>query len=133
MQTESVAVEPLQFLQRVTGSTLSTPTTAEALRAQADAIFHSRRGTMYTPSDKITRDISEYVSADDFWTALMEGGCWKDDLPERTPTGAIKFNSNYIRSEAERIAPGFDARFAAVSPILSKLTRESHLKRAERV
>jgi len=97
---------------------------AAALRERADAICAAGRGRVFQTASGAVTALKE-MKPDDFWKALSEGGCWLDEPDPKAPppelsTGAAGFTASFAIAETRGAG--------LVSPLLSKLHEESHLR-----
>ncbi len=149
------SVDPVAFVRDLAGA-LGRPldggwtTTEELVRARAARIRELGRGSVTGPSDDKAVGVSEFPTSDAMWKVLASGGRWRDDPLPLALDGELRLLGDAARDLAE-IAPGSgsaavaNARLplvlvprgerdvtasAAVSPVMTKLYRESSLRRA---
>ncbi len=122
----------------------------QLLRLQSDAIFNSKRGSIHSPTTNERIAIHSVLSPDDFFEALMNGAVWTDDGAS-APAGsrfhllgessAKRFFDSVVLERTQGlgregsfpllvvpVGQEVAARFARVSPILSKISQESDLR-----
>ncbi len=151
------SVEPLEAVRKI-ASALGVPIDAQAtsypdlLKARVQALYVSGTGSVYTPSDKKTIPLKELGSAEAFWGALAEGGCWIGDTANLSGPSRFTFfqRSGITPQQINALANGGGlsvlpqapdsplalmpfgwrgtAGSAQVSPLMSKLYQESGLR-----
>lgn len=114
-------VDPAAFIGKLAGVDAST-----ALRNRAGAIAKSGRGSVFTYADAKSTPLKS-MKPDDFWKALNDGACWLDDRDPKAPPPSLHFDERPASPLALTEERG---AMALVSPILSKLYRESHVRLA---
>jgi len=122
-------VNPPEFVAKAVGIDAGN-----ALRERADAIQKAGRGVLITYADGRTRPAGQ-VAPDDFWKALNEGACWLDTESRRTAPPAANWTGPEAHpAENPRLplvavlAETATAAAAPLSPLMSKLHRESNLQ-----
>jgi hypothetical protein len=118
-------VKPEQFVADAAGLSIG-----DTLRARADAIHHTGRGTLVTYADAKSQGLKD-VSADDFWKALHAGGRWIDERDDHSPVAAFASNSLPSRPAEQAdlpLAVVLHHELTPGSPLLSKLYGESNLR-----
>lgn len=81
----SGVTEPVDFLQRLSaavgitlGDNPATKTLEPFIKQRIESIHKSKRGSVFTSSDKKIVEVKNISSSDDLWKMLTEGGCWMD-------------------------------------------------------
>ena len=125
-------VNPGEFVARIAGLPQS-----DALRERADAIHKAGRGTLIDYTAAISKPVKE-ATADDFWKALNQGGCWMDDTEKKAAPGKLEFaaagvgrpvTSPTLHDELPlTVVTAEPGRGGLESPLMSKLERESNLR-----
>ena len=126
-------VDPAEFVAKLAGIAADG-----AMRERADAIQQTGRGQVFTPADGKTAALKD-MTKDDFWKALNAGACWIDEKPQMNADKRGSEKNAVIGvhprlSAAENgplaIVAGEGAPPPLVSPLSSKLYRESNLRQA---
>ena len=120
-------VNPPEFVAKAVGLDA-----ANALRERADAVCKAGRGALITYADGRTRPVTQF-QPDDFWQALNQGACWLDaeSRPSAPPhtewpaPGALPAESPRLPLVAVLTET---AAAAPLSPLMTKLDRESNLR-----
>lgn len=126
------AIDPAAFIRAIAPNAPGDWTTSEQLmRARVARIHESRRGRIGEKS------AADFATADEMWDALLAGTPWIGEpqrvakatyaRPEIAAPAALPQFSLVIRTPREITAT------AAVSPVMSKLYRESSLRRSANV
>jgi hypothetical protein len=121
-------VNPPEFVAKAVGIDATN-----ALRERADAIRKAGRGVLITYADGRTRPVAQ-VTPEDFWKALNEGACWMDTESRRTAPPAMDLPVldaqpfEHTRMSFAVLAETATAAAAPVSPLMTKLDRESNLR-----
>jgi len=122
-------VNPPEFVAKAVGMDASN-----ALRERSEAIRKAARGVLISYTDGRTKPVAQ-VAPDDFRKALNEGACWIDtdsrhtappatDVPvfDSQPSGDARLPLVAVLAETAT------AGAAPLSPLMSKLHRESNLR-----
>ncbi|MGA9405636.1 MAG: molybdopterin-dependent oxidoreductase [Bacteroidota bacterium] len=161
--------EPVDFLQRLAsaaGISLGDDPTAKTLepfiKQRIGSIHKSKRGSVFTNSDKNFVEVKNIPSPDDLWKMLSEGGCWMDkayetaSLPRFSFFGKIPGDARQLRDAVEgkldvqdqsRMIEDSAREYplvlmpygwrcasgtAQLSPIMTKVYQESNLRHTSR-
>ena len=121
---------PAEFVLRLAQDSASY---ADVLKDRVTAIRKEGRGSIFTYADAKSTRVAEIASAADLWKAMLGGAVWLDDrLPAATNLrpGAVP------APESVELTPAYpliliaaDDPPAHASPLMSKLYRESGLRR----
>lgn len=136
------ATDPATFIRalaQTAGTALpgSWSTSEDLAKLRLARILEAGRGTMVDRSSSAT-PIASFASADEVWTAMIDGSRWMDE-PEARFSGLSPRLSAPVPVPAPGPSTGLallpiEARdvsqTAAVSPVLTKLYRESALRRS---
>ncbi len=160
----SGVTEPVDFLQRLAaavGISFGDNPTAKSLepfiKQRIASIHKSKRGSVFTSSDKKSIEVKNISSPNDLWKMLAEGGCWMDKAAETTSLPRFSFfgknprdaadgkldmqeQSKTIEDAARREYPlvlmPYGWRGASgtsqLSPIMTKVYQESNLRHTSR-
>lgn len=121
-------VNPPEFIAKAVGIDASN-----ALRERADAIRKAGCGVLITYADGRTRPVAQ-VAPDDFWKALNQGACWMDTESRRTapPVPDMAIDAQPVANTrfplVSVLVETATAGAAPVSPLMTKLDRESNLR-----
>ncbi len=147
------ALEPAEFIRRLAVAAglgdESIPADGAEIRRRADAIFAARRGSVRSFADGRITALQSISSPDEFWNLLNEGGSWRDEEDALAPPARFSFlgSSREIRRRLEAalhppspasgsllLLPFADGECGSgqVSPVLTKLYRESGLRGSAR-
>ena len=129
---------PAEFVLRLAGDSASYP---DVLKQRVAGILKDRRGSVFTYPDAKSTRVREFASAADLWKAMLAGAAWFDD-PLRTAREAGLRGGAGLQScvgpPGRALPPTPDYPLTLVpadspprhgSPLLSKLYRESGLRR----
>jgi anaerobic selenocysteine-containing dehydrogenase len=140
------ATDPVALIRSISQSaSIPLPegfsTSEELIRARSARIHAAGKGFILG-TDGTRRDLRELASADDFWTAIADGGRWEGEAAQIT-----KAKYTMLSGRGEELAtsatarpekPGFVALLprgvrdvgstAVVSPVMTKLYQESGLR-----
>lgn len=125
----------LRLLAAELGIAPEFPSSEDAAKRTAEAVYASKRGSVRTPDGSVTA-VAEIGSAEELWTLFTGGARWTDE-PERT--GAMpRFTLGLTGTDAAAptmqglamIANGWRGTVSAsqISPVLSKVFQESELR-----
>ena len=127
----TTVVNPAEFVAKLAGIAADG-----SMRKRADRIQQTGRGQVFTPADGKTSPLKE-MNKDDFWKALNAGACWTD---ERQPLPDGRGSEARVCPPRSRDREGAVGPLAIVageggppplvSPLSSKLYRESNLRQA---
>jgi hypothetical protein len=117
-------VKPEHFIADAAGLPIG-----DTLRARADAIHQTGRGTLLTYADAKSQSLKE-ISADNFWKALQTGARWIDEHDGRAPVAAFAASPASRPSEQAELplAVVLHRELTPASPLLSKVYQESNLR-----
>ena len=84
------ATDPAEFVRRVAvasgaGMQPDPGSIEQQMKRRAEAIFKAGRGDVFSVSTGATNPLKSMTSADQFWTTLTEGACWKDMPTSQAP------------------------------------------------
>jgi Molydopterin dinucleotide binding domain len=101
----------------------------DPLRERADSIHKSGKGSLTTYADGKTTAVKD-LKSDDFWKALNGGACWTGPEERRSPATTETLQASGddglpLLISVEGLPAG-----ALVSPLMSKVYRESNLRLA---
>jgi len=119
-------IDPAEFVAALAGLDAK-----DALRERAAAIHATGRGKLCTYADGKVAAVKD-LKPEDFWKALSTGAAWTGDAEEsgRTPRIAATFAGPSSEHWPFRVAIETACAPALASPLIGKLTQESHLRLA---
>jgi len=155
LQPRAGAVDPIAFIRAVGGASGAKwvgpwGTSEDVVKARAARIHRGGRGRLVAFADGAVTRTAEVSSPDAFWTVLQAGACWQDERLAAVQEKEFSLLGGVGGALADRAANAntatrADARWpltlvprglrdvtasAAVSPVLTKLYRESGLRRS---